>query len=156
MEIKSQDDRFWMQKAYEEALKAAQAGEVPIGAVLVSADGQLLASQGNQVIGSSDPSAHAEMLVIREGAKAVKNYRLENTVLYTTLEPCAMCACAMVHARIKRLVFAARDFKAGAAGSVFNLLRGQPLNHQVCIDEGMMQEECLFLLKDFFLNKRRS
>ena len=108
----------------------------------------------NQVIQTHDPSAHAEIIAIRDASNFMKNYRLQNTTLYVTLEPCCMCAGALVHTRIKRLVFATRDFKAGAAGSVFNLLQGYPLNHQIQIDEGACQHECATLLADFFESRR--
>jgi tRNA(adenine34) deaminase len=144
------NDHYWMQKAYEQALLAQSEGEVPIGAVLVSQDNELLASNRNAIENSHDPSAHAEVLVIRQAAQLLKNHRLLDTTLYVTLEPCSMCAGLIVHARIKRLVFATRDFKAGAAGSVYNLLQGYPLNHKVQIDEGIMQAECAHLLSDFF------
>ncbi|WP_203456879.1 tRNA adenosine(34) deaminase TadA [Legionella sp. MW5194] len=148
------NDSGWMQKAYELALAAKQAGEVPVGAVLVDSNNQLLAAAGNRVITHSDPCAHAEILVLREAAQKQANFRLLDTTLYVTLEPCAMCAGAMVHARIKRLVFAARDVKAGAAGSVYNLLKGYPLNHPVQIDEGFLEVECSALLKEFFMTRR--
>lgn len=143
-----------MAQAYELALKAQKEGEVPVGAVLISAEGAVLGRGSNQVRQNNDPCAHAEILALREAGQTLKNYRLLNTTLYVTLEPCAMCAAALVHARIERLVFATRDFKGGAAGSVFNLLRGQPLNHRVQIDEGLMQEECALLLADFFKERR--
>ncbi|KTD17006.1 tRNA adenosine(34) deaminase TadA [Legionella jordanis] len=148
------DDAFWMTKAYELALKAKEQGEVPVGAVLVDADNNLLGCGWNQVLRTHDPCAHAELIALREAALNLKNYRLLNTTLYATLEPCSMCAGAMVHARIKRVVYAARDFKAGAAGSVYNLLQGYPLNHQVQIDEGIMQRDCAALLEDFFKKRR--
>lgn len=148
------NDQFWMQHAYEQALLAQEEGEVPVGAVLVSHDQRLLAAGRNAVQRSHDPCAHAEMNVIQHAALNVRNHRLLNTTLYVTLEPCAMCAGAMVHARIHRLVFAARDFKAGAAGSVLNLLQGHPLNHKVLIDEGIMQQECALLLTHFFSSLR--
>jgi tRNA(adenine34) deaminase len=146
----NESDSLWMAQAYELALKAKQQGEVPVGAVLVSSDQQLLGRGWNQVIGRQDPSAHAELLAIREAAQALGNHRLLNTTLYVTLEPCAMCAGALVHARIARVVFATRDFKTGAAGSVYNLLSGYPLNHQVKIDEGILQHDCAQLLSGFF------
>lgn len=141
-----------MGQAFELALQAKAVGEVPVGAVLVSADNQLLGRGWNQVIQKRDPSAHAELIAIREAALTLQNHRLLNTKLYVTLEPCPMCAGALVHARLARLVFATRDFKTGAAGSVYNLLQGYPLNHRVQIDEGIMQEECANLLTDFFRN----
>ncbi len=148
------NDYFWMAKAYQLALKARARNEVPVGAVLVAADNTLLAQGGNRVLQSNDPCAHAELIAIRKAARRLTNYRLLNTTLYVTLEPCPMCAGALVQARVKRLVFATRDFKTGAAGSVYNLLRGHPLNHQVQIDEGIMQEECAVLLAEFFKELR--
>ena len=147
-------DSFWMAQAYELALRAQNQGEVPVGAVLVTADDKRVGSGWNKVIQNSDPCAHAELIAVREAALALKNYRLSNTTLYVTLEPCSMCAGALIQARISRLVFATRDFKAGAAGSVYNLLQGYPLNHQVQIDEGIMQKECANLLVDFFKKRR--
>jgi tRNA(adenine34) deaminase len=148
------NDRYWMQKAYEQALLAQREGEVPVGAVLVSQDNQLLGLGRNSIQQSHDPSDHAEICAIRQASQYLKNHRLVHTTLFVTLEPCSMCAGLIVHARIERLVFATRDFKAGAAGSVYNLLGGHPLNHKVRIDEGIMQEECALLLYDFFEVKR--
>jgi tRNA(adenine34) deaminase len=147
-------DQYWMQKAYEQALIAEREGEIPVGAVLVSPNNELLALSRNSVQSSHDPSDHAELRVIRQAAQQLKNHRLLGTKLYVTLEPCAMCAGAIVHARIKRLIFATRDFKMGAAGSVYNLLGGYPLNHKVHIDEGIMQAECAQLLSNFFKSFR--
>lgn len=147
-------DLDWMQQAFNLAQKAASQGEIPVGAVLVSDKNYLLASGWNQVIQNQDPTAHAEIVAIRQAAHALNNYRLENTTLYVTLEPCCMCAGALVHARVHRLVFATRDFKAGAAGSICNLLHGYPLNHQVQIDEGIMQQACTDLLMNFFKARR--
>lgn len=143
-------DKFWMQIAYEQAILAQAEGEVPVGAVLISKDNELLSIGRNTLQNSHDPSGHAEVNVIRQASQVLKNHRLLDTTLYVTLEPCVMCAGLLVHSRIKRLVFATRDFKAGAAGSVYNLLQGYPLNHQVVIDEGVMQYECSLLLTDFF------
>jgi tRNA(adenine34) deaminase len=143
-------DRFWMTQAYQLALHARSVGEVPVGAVIVDGNNQLIGQGSNTVIGNCDPCAHAEIIAIRQAGLTRNNYRLINTTLYVTLEPCVMCAGALVHARIARLVFATRDFKAGAAGSVYNLLRGYPLNHQVEIDEGILQDESAKLLTDFF------
>lgn len=144
------NDTIWMQQAYGLAVQAGMQGEVPVGAVLVSAGGEYLAGAGNQVLTDTDPCAHAEILAIRKACTIVGNHRLVNTTLYVTLEPCPLCAAALVHARIARLVFATRDFKTGAAGSVMNLLNGSVLNHQVQIDEGVMQGQCALLLQDFF------
>lgn len=148
------NDKYWMMKAYEQALLAKEEGEVPVGAVLVDRQNQLLGMGRNCLEHTHDPSDHAEFRAIRQAAFAQDNHRLLDTTLYVTLEPCIMCAGLIVHARIKRLVFATRDFKAGAAGSVFNLLQGYPLNHNVLIDEGIMQKECAALLVDFFKNRR--
>ena len=147
-------DRIWMQKALELARIAQAQGEVPVGAVLVSDSNQLLGSGWNQVLQKQDPTSHAEIVAIRNAATRVENYRLENTTLYVTLEPCCMCAGALVHARVQRLVFATRDLKAGAAGSVYNLLQGYPLNHSLQIDEGILQQESALLLADFFKARR--
>jgi tRNA(adenine34) deaminase len=143
-----------MEQAYEQAVQAQLSGEVPVGAVLVDADNQLLSRNHNRVIHQNDPTAHAEMLVLRDAAKLCSNHRLEGCTLYVTLEPCCMCAGALVHARISRVVFSCRDFKAGAAGSVCNLLRGYPLNHRIQIDEGFLQTECSTLLSHFFEARR--
>lgn len=148
------DDHYWMQQAYAEALKAQALNEVPIGAVVVL-NQQVIGRGFNCVIHRNDPCAHGELLALQAAAKTLNNYRLSQAILYSTLEPCAMCAGAMVHARISRLVFAARDFKVGAAGSVYNLLQGYPLNHQIVIDEGILEEECKRLLSDFFKKRRK-
>lgn len=147
-------DQFWMQKAYEQAILALDLGEVPVGAVLVSKEGVILGIGHNTIETSHDPSAHAEVNAIRMASKNLQNHRLIDTTLYVTLEPCAMCAGLLVHARVQRLVFATRDLNAGAAGSVYNLLQGYPLNHKVIIDEGLMQQECAQLLFNFFADKR--
>lgn len=143
-----------MQKAYEQALIAQSEGEVPVGAVLVNEKGELIGVGRNTLQTTHDPSDHAEFKAIRQAALSLKNHRLLNTTLYVTLEPCVMCAGLLVHARVRRLVFATRDLRAGAAGSAFNLLSGFPLNHQVIIDEGVMQAECSALLQDFFEERR--
>ena len=147
-------DEFWMMQAFMLAKDAEKANEVPVGAVLVDAQGKKIASAYNQVRNAQDSTAHAEIICIRKGCEIVNNHVLSGTTLYVTLEPCPMCAGALVHARIKRLVFAARDFKTGAAGSVMNLLKGDPLNHRMMIDEGIMQSQCAHLLDNFFATKR--
>lgn len=149
-----QDDNYWMSQAFSQALKAQALGEVPVGAVLVSQDNKLLSEGYNQVIALHDASAHAEIDALRKASMGLQNHRLNGTTLYVTLEPCAMCAGALVHARIARLVYAVRDFKAGAAGSCFNLLSGDILNHRVEIDEGVMLLPCRDLLRDFFKQRR--
>lgn len=148
------NDAFWMNEAYRLALKALEEGEVPVGAVLVNAENQLIGEGYNQTRQCSDPCAHAEITAIRAAASSQQNHRLLHSTLYVTLEPCSMCAGALVHARIKRLVFATRDLKAGAAGSVYNLLQGYPLNHAIQIDEGILQQPCAKILTDFFKNRR--
>ena len=148
------NDKFWMKQAYEQAILAGQEGEVPVGAVLVSKENQVIGLGRNALQHSYDPTDHAEIRVLRQASYALANHRLLDSTLYVTLEPCVMCAGALIHARIKRLVFATRDLKAGAAGSVYNVLRGYPLNHKVLIDEGVMQEECSSLLQKFFLSRR--
>ena len=144
------NDSYWMQQAYEQALLAQSEGEVPVGAVLIDKDNVVLGVGRNALQKSHDPSDHAEIRAIRQASQHIKNHRLLDTTLYVTLEPCVMCAGLIVHARIARLVFATRDFKSGAAGSVYNVLQGYPLNHKVQIDEGIMQKECALLLSDFF------
>jgi tRNA(adenine34) deaminase len=147
-------DLYWMNEAILLAKKASLDSEVPVGAVIVTADDKIIGVGCNEVISRVDSTAHAEILAIQEASKTLGNYRLDNATMYVTLEPCCMCAGALIHARVKRLVFATRDFKAGAAGSVYNLLKGYPLNHKVQIDEGILQRESAQLLADFFINRR--
>ncbi len=147
-------DAAFMARALELARAAEAAGEVPVGAVIVR-DGQIIGEGWNRPIGTHDPTAHAEMVALRAAAESVGSYRLLDTTLYVTLEPCAMCAGAMVHARVKRLVFAARDPKAGAAGSVFNIVSNPALNHSIDCEEGLLADECAALLKDFFKSRRQ-
>ena len=142
-----------MAQALAQASLAAAAGEVPVGAVLVR-DGQVLASAYNQPITLCDPSAHAEMLALRAAGLGEGNYRLPGTTLYVTLEPCAMCAGAMLHARVDRVVFGAPDPKTGAAGSALDLFSVKQINHQTQVDGGLMAEECGQILKDFFKERR--
>jgi len=132
---------------------AAIAGEVPVGAVLVR-DGQVISKAFNQPITNHDPSAHAEMLALRQAALTEQNYRLPGTTLYVTLEPCAMCAGAILHARVDRIVFGAPDLKTGAAGSVVDLFAMKQINHQTSIEGGIMGDECGQLLKNFFKERR--
>jgi len=146
------DDGF-MRRALELARQAEAAGEVPVGAVIVR-DGVIVAEGWNHPIGACDPTAHAEIVALRAAGQALASYRLTDTTLYVTLEPCAMCASAMVHARVKRLVFAAADPRAGAAGSVFNIVQHPALNHRLECTGGVMAEECGTLLRSFFLARR--
>ena len=146
-------DRQFMQQALSQAQLAAAAGEVPVGAVLVR-DGQIISTGFNQPITNSDPSAHAEMMALRAAAQSESNYRLPSTTLYVTLEPCTMCAGAMLHARVERVVFGATDPKTGAAGSVLNVFSEKQINHQTQIEGGIMGEECGQVLRDFFKERR--
>jgi len=147
------NDAHWMQLALNEAKLAAQEGEVPVGAVVVR-DGKLLATGRNASIQTHDPSAHAEVLALRAAAQEVGNYRLDDATLYVTLEPCPMCAGALLHARVGRVVFAAADPKTGAAGSVLNLFDNPLLNHQTEVQGGVLAEPCAQELKSFFQARR--
>jgi tRNA(adenine34) deaminase len=142
-----------MQQALDQAMLAGAAGEVPVGAVLVR-DGQIISTGFNQPIGNSDPSAHAEMMALRTAAQDESNYRLPGTTLYVTLEPCTMCAGAMLHARVERVVFGAADPKTGAAGSVLNVFSEKQINHQTQVEGGIMSEECGQVLRNFFKERR--
>ncbi len=147
------NDREAMDAALEQARLAAEGGEVPIGAVVVY-NGVIIARAQNCVIRHVDPTAHAEMIALRTAAKAVSNYRLTGCTLYVTLEPCAMCAGAMIHARIDRLVYGAGDPKAGACGSVLSVLNHPQLNHQMQVEQGIGAEESAELLRGFFRERR--
>jgi tRNA(adenine34) deaminase len=147
------DDRDAMELALAEARLAAEGGEVPIGAVVVHGR-EMIASGQNRVLRDVDPTAHAEIVALRAAAAALANYRLAGCTLYVTLEPCAMCAGAMIHARIDRLVFAAPDPKAGACGSVLSVLNHPLLNHQVQVEQGIGAEESAELLRNFFRERR--
>jgi tRNA(adenine34) deaminase len=146
-------DRQYMQLALDEARAAADAGEVPIGAILVL-HGSIVTRAGNRTIRDTDPTAHAEMVVLREAARLLGNYRLAETVLYVTLEPCAMCAGAIVQARVPRLVYAADDPKGGAFRSSFELLTSPKMNHQVNVTAGLFAEESTAVLQAFFAARR--
>jgi tRNA(adenine34) deaminase len=147
------DEKF-MRMALSQAEKAGQSGEVPVGAILVSKNGEILAAACNHTIGRTDPSAHAEMLTLRAAAKKINNYRLLNTTLYVTVEPCIMCMGALVHARVARVVFGAWDKKWGAAGSLYNLAGDERLNHRVKIISGVLEKDCRTLMQNFFRAKR--
>lgn len=148
-----QDDEFFMRRAIELAREAEAAGEVPVGALIVR-EGEVLAEGFNRPISTHDPTAHAEMVALRAAAARVDNYRLLGTTLYVTLEPCAMCAGAMVHARVQRLVYAAPDPRAGAAGSIFSVVQHPALNHRLEVVPGVLTEECAALLRNFFVARR--
>ena len=143
-----------MRRALFHARAAAQRGEVPVGAVLVAEDGTVLAESGNTSIAADDPTGHAEICVLRSAGRRVGNYRLPGATLYVTLEPCPMCASAMVHARIARVVFGAADPRTGACGSVFDLARSPLLNHRMEVVQGVLAQESGALLQDFFAGRR--
>jgi tRNA(adenine34) deaminase len=149
-----QDETF-MQAALEEARQAAAAGEVPIGAIVVAKD-EIIARGQNRVLRDIDPTAHAEIVAMRRAAYAIGNYRLLDCELYVTLEPCAMCAGAMIHARLARLIYGAPDLKAGAVGSVVEVLNHPKLNHKMAVNSGILAEKCSEILKDFFRARRES
>ena len=157
--IRSQDtstlrsDLDWMAQALSLAEKAAALGEVPVGAILVM-DNEIIGKGWNQPIRTSDPTAHAEILALREGGRYMNNYRLLNSTLYVTLEPCAMCAGAMIHARIQRLVFGAPDLKTRTGVSLLNLLQDESLNHRVITEGKVLAESCAELLRRFFKERR--
>lgn len=148
-------DADWMRHALRLAERARAEGEVPVGAVLV-VNGEMIGEGWNRPIACYDPTAHAEILALRAGARHLGNYRLSDATLYATLEPCVMCAGAMVHARLSRLVFGAHDFKAGAAGSVFDILGSPLLNHRVIFEGELLAEECGEILTHFFKTRRKA
>lgn len=147
------DHEAWMRRALELARQAASAGEVPVGAVLVC-DGVVIGEGSNRPIGSHDPTAHAEILALRDGARRSGNYRLPGTTLYVTVEPCTMCAGALVHARVGTLVYGAAEPRAGAVESTSSVLSNPGLNHRVAVLGGMLAEESSLLLKEFFATRR--
>ena len=153
MEKPEQIDMHWMKRAIDLAKQAQLIGEVPIGAILI-AGSQILGEGFNQPISSNDPTAHAEIVAIRAAAKIRNNYRLPDTTLYVTIEPCTMCIGAILHARISNLVFGAREPRAGGVVSQTELLNAEHYNHQVKVKEGVMAEQCTLLLKQFFKDKR--
>jgi tRNA(adenine34) deaminase len=145
----------FMKMALGEAKKAVQKSEVPIGAVLVSDSWEILSLSHNQTISLSDPTAHAEIITLRKAAQKVSNYRLLNTTLYVTIEPCIMCMGAIIHARVSRVVFGAKDPKWGAAGSLYNFANDTRLNYRPDIVHGVCEDECRTLIQEFFRSKRR-
>lgn len=151
----NEQDEFWMHRAIEAAIEAEKLDEVPIGACLINEQGEVLAAAGNRTRTDCDPTAHAEILVLRQAAKKIGNYRLTETTLYTTIEPCAMCAGALIQARVKRLVFGAHDERFGAVESVFQLCDTSSLNHQMEITKGVLADECRKLMQNFFRRKRQ-
>jgi tRNA(adenine34) deaminase len=154
MESPTAAQQAWMELALEQARAALDTGDVPIGAVVVGPDGSILGTGRNEREATGDPTAHAEVVAIREAAAALGEWRLEECTLVVTLEPCAMCAGAIVLARIPRVVFGAWDEKAGASGSVFEILREPRLNHWVEVFPGVREDECAHLLREFFGSRR--
>ncbi len=154
MDIARDVDLHWMQSALALATRAEAAGEVPVGAVLVR-DGEIIGEGWNQPIGIHDPTAHAEIAALRDAARRTANYRLPNTTLYVTLEPCAMCSGAIIHARVARVVFGAADPRAGAAGSVFDILTTHKLNHRVEVTGGIEALAAAAQLQAFFQQRRK-
>ena len=146
-------DERCMKMALEEAERAGQEGEVPVGAILIKGD-RIIARDHNRCINLNDPTAHAEILVLRRGGQVLRNYRLNDTVMYVTAEPCPMCASAMVHSRISRLVFGAPEPKFGAVGSKFELFKENGFNHKIEVDHGVLEKECAESLRDFFQRRR--
>jgi tRNA(adenine34) deaminase len=149
-----QIDQKWMNHALSLADRAEAVDEIPVGAVLVK-DDKVIAEGWNLSIGNHDACGHAEIRVLREGGRQLQNYRLVDCTLYVTLEPCPMCAGALVHARVRRLVYGAGDYKTGAAGSVFDLLRSDKLNHQLEVTSGVLAEQCAAKISDFFRRRRK-
>lgn len=147
-------DEELMQIAIDAGREAARLGEVPIGACLIDADGNLIASASNRTITDVDPTAHAEILVLREAASKIGNYRLTETTVYTTIEPCVMCAGALVNARIKRLVFGAHDERFGAVETLFRLCDSEMLNHRIEVRSGVLADECRQMMQEFFRARR--
>ena len=147
------DDKQWMSLALKQAIKAEEAGEVPVGAILVK-EGLLIAKAHNQPISTNDATAHAEIQLIRTAGRKQENYRLTGTSLYVTLEPCAMCLGAMMHARIERIVYGAHDPKTGVCESAENLIDANCFNHKISLVSGVLENECKQLLKKFFTSRR--
>lgn len=150
-----QSDQDYMLMALDEARMAADRGEVPVGALLIDSKGKIVARDGNRTIELNDPTAHAEILVMRRAGEVLENYRLLDTTLYVTIEPCVMCAGALVHARVSRLVFGADDAKAGGVISCYEVGLDGRLNHMVEVTRGVLGQECSLILKDFFRERRK-
>lgn len=149
-------DQVFMKKALAEAERAKERGEVPVGAVVVTADGEIIGSAHNSPLTLNDPSGHAEILALRRAGEFLRNYRLNGCTIYVTIEPCLMCAGAILHARMKRLVYGAADPKSGAVHSLYETLNDRRLNHRVEVSSGVLAEECASLLSSFFAEKRKS
>jgi tRNA(adenine34) deaminase len=151
--VTQNNDEQYMQRALALAQQAAVKGEVPVGAVLVR-EGEVIGEGFNCPITTNDPTAHAEVMALRDAAKRISNYRLPNTTLYVTVEPCAMCAGALVHARVARVVYGTPEPKAGVADSHLSLFAAPHFNHRVCCEGGVLQEDCANLMQDFFRSRR--
>jgi len=151
--MRSRDDESWMEQALEQARLAAQAGEVPVGALVIK-DGEIIGLGHNRNLLDHDPSAHAEIIALRQAAARLGNHRLTGCEMFVTIEPCAMCAGALVHARLARLVYGTSDPKAGAAGSVLQVLNHSGLNHKMEVRSGVLAEKCSEILQKFFREKR--
>ena len=149
-------DEYFMREALVEAEKAHQAGEVPVGAVVVDKEGKIIGRGHNLVVAGHDPSGHAEIIALKNASQNLKNYRLDNCTLYVTLEPCPMCSGAIIGARLARLVYGAKDQKAGAAESVFKLFDEKRVNHHTDVTAGVLEEDCLRILQSFFVELRKS
>ena len=154
MSLVNESDNTWMRVALDEAYKAKAAGEVPIGACIVSETGELLASAYNRTITDCDPTAHAEIVILRIAAELIGNYRLTGTTVYTTIEPCAMCAGALVNARVWRLVYGSNDERFGAVKTHFGIGVTEVLNHRIEVESGVLDHECRGLMQEFFKAKR--
>ncbi len=155
-EFSSDQALFFMKEALSQSLRAWKKGEVPVGAVLVSGTGKILSSAHNSSISLDDPTAHAEILALRHAGRAAGNYRLTDTWMFVTLEPCIMCAGALVWARVKGVVFGARDPRSGAFGSVLDINRVSGLNHRIQVSRGLLEDECSRILRDFFQRRRQA
>lgn len=149
-------DEYFMREALAEAEKAHQAGEVPVGAVVVDKEGRIIGRGHNLVVAGHDPSGHAEIIALRSASQNIKNYRLDNCAIYVTLEPCSMCSGAIIGARLTRLVYGAKDQKAGAVESVFKLFDERRVNHHTDVTAGVLEEDCLRMLRSFFVELRKS
>ena len=149
-------DEYFMREALVEAEKAHQAGEVPVGAVVVDKEGKIIGRGHNLVVAGHDPSGHAEIIALKNASQNLKNYRLDNCTIYVTLEPCPMCSGAIIEARLARLVYGAKDQKAGAAESVFKLFDEKRVNHHTDVTAGVLEEDCLRILQSFFVELRKS
>ncbi|MDF7671482.1 tRNA adenosine(34) deaminase TadA [Orbaceae bacterium ESL0721] len=148
-------DEYWMQYALTLAKRAAAMNEIPVGAVIINEQNKIIGEGWNRSIIDHNPTAHAEIMAIEQAGRSLQNYRLIGSTLYITLEPCIMCAGAIIHSRIKRVVFGAKDYKTGAAGSFIDILAKQGINHYATVDSGILADECSQLLSDFFKKRRQ-